>query len=673
MSLRINYNLASLLAHQSLRGADLSLSASIARLSSGERIQRAGDDPASMVLSQKLRHHLAGIDQATKNSEEGVTMVQTAEGAMDEVSQLLIRMRTLAVQAANAGVQDPASLQALQNDLDAAVASITRTATNTSFGSLPLLQGSLANNTMATTSRTTVNAISHDMTLLPGGIQNNSTLTSTVAAPMTLDHSSANVTLTGLVSPLPGTTPLLGLDQNGTVLDNIAGKTMTFTGPLGSRTITLNASTTINDVVSQVNAFTNQTGVRAAYDANTGGLTVESTWYGNSTLSVVSDDMTAGVSTVGLLDSNTTVANTSANVTLTGLVSPLPGTTPLENLDQNGTTLDAVTGKTMTLTGPLGTNTITLAAGATINDLVTQINAVTTQNGLSATYDANTGALAVVSTMPGNSTISIASDDMTVALSGVGLLDSDTTSATNATVTRANTLVTPTTNQTVQLDYVDANGTTRSLTLTQNPASGNGLTFTNRAGGPELVPPYTAFAPNAFSVSFVDTSNGTFASTIAVGAGNYTATRLSTTFIQTGAQANQTTILDIPDMRAGALGHTANMAATGLASVLDLTTTNALTSGNATNAILLLDAAIQEVTEARGRAGAIQANALESSMSNLRVSFENLTTADSRLRDTDFAAESAAYAKYNIIYQSATAMLAQANQIPQTLMQMLRQ
>ncbi len=271
MSLRINYNLASLLAHQSLRGADRSLSASIARLSSGERIQRAGDDPASMVLSQKLRHHLAGIDQATKNNEEGVTMIQTAEGAMDEVSQLLIRMRTLAVQAANAGVQDPASLQALQNDLDAAVSSITRTATNTSFGSLPLLQGSLANNTMATTSRTTVSAINHDMTLLPGGIQNNSTLTSNVAAPMTLDHSRANVTLTGLVSPLPGTTPLIGLDQNGTVLDDIAGKTMTFTGPLGSRTITLNANTTINDVVSQVNAFTNLTGVRAAYDANTGG------------------------------------------------------------------------------------------------------------------------------------------------------------------------------------------------------------------------------------------------------------------------------------------------------------------------------------------------------------------------------------------------------------------
>jgi flagellin len=149
---------------------------SIARLSSGVRIQRAGDDPASMVLSQKLRHHLAGIDQATKNSEEGVTMLQTAEGSMDQISQLLIRMRSLAVQAANEGVQNPASLQALQNDLDAAVASITQTANYTSFGSLPLLQGSMSNNTLAVASRTTVQAITHDMTQLPGGIQSNSIL-----------------------------------------------------------------------------------------------------------------------------------------------------------------------------------------------------------------------------------------------------------------------------------------------------------------------------------------------------------------------------------------------------------------------------------------------------------------------------------------------------------------
>jgi flagellin len=620
-----------------------------------------------------MRHHLAGVEQATKNSEEGVTMVQTAEGAMDEISQLLIRMRTLAVQAANDGIQDPASLQALQNDLNEAVGSITRIATHSTFGSLQLLQGGLSNNTVSTTSLSTVNAITHDMTLLPGGIQNNSTLTTVVAAPMTLDHSRINVTLTGLVSPLPGTTSVLGLNQNGTALDDVAGKTMTFTGPLGSRTFTLNATTTINDVVSQVNAFTNQTGVRAAYDPNTGALSLESTSFGNSTLSVVSDDMTAGVSTIGLLDSNTTVANTSSNVTLTGLVSPLPGTTALENLAQNGTTLDAVTGKTITLTGPLGSNTITMAPGATIDDLVTQINGLTTQNGINASYNPNTGALLVASTIPGNSTFSILSDDMTTALSGVGLLDSDTTSAVNATVTTANSLVTPAVNQTVQLDYVDAAGATRSLTLTQDPASANGLTFTNRAGGPELVPPYTSFVPGAFSVTFVDTSNGTFASTIAVATGNYTATRLSSTFIQTGAQANQTTILDIPDMRAGALGHTANMAASGLASIADLTTTNVFTSGNATNAIIMLDAAIQEVTEARGRAGAIQANALESSISNLRVSFENLTNAESRLRDTDFAAESAAYAKYNIIYQSATAMLAQANQIPQTLLQMLRQ
>jgi flagellin len=673
MTLRINYNLSSLLSHQSLRNVDRLMTSSIARLSSGERIQRAGDDPASMVLSQKLRHHLAGINQATRNSEEGVTMVQTAEGAMDEISQLLTRIRTLAVQAANSGVQDPASLQAIQEDLNAAISSITRTATDTSFGSLPLLQGSLANNTMASTSLTTVSAITHDMTQLPGGIQNDSVLTTTVAAPTTLGHSNVNVTFTGLVSPLPGTTALEGLDQNGTTLDAVTGKNLTVTGPTGTHTITFAAGATINDLVSQVNAFTSQTGVRASYDANTGGLLMESTSYGNSAFAVASQDMTVGASNIGIGDDNTTAATNSSNVTLTGLVSPLPGTTPIEGLAQNGTTLDAVTGKTITLNGPTGSSTITLAAGATINDLVTQVNNLNSQTGLLASYDANTGALSIASSPSSNNTFSITSMDMTTLLSGVGLFDSDTTTVANTTVTQANTLVTPVANQTVQFSYVDAAGTTRSLTLTQDPASEDGLTFTNVAGGPEAVAPFTSFGPGAFSVTFVDTSAGTVGSNITIPVGSYTATRLSTTFIQTGAKANQITLLDIPDMRAGALGHTANLASTGLASLQDLTTTNAITSGNATNAILLLDAAIKEVTEARGRAGAIQANALESGIENLRVTFENLTSADSRLRDTDFAAESAAYARHNIIYQSATAMLAQANQLPQTLMQMLRQ
>jgi flagellin len=235
-----------------------------------------------------------------------------------------------------------------------------------------------------------------------------------------------------------------------------------------------------------------------------------------------------------------------------------------------------------------------------------------------------------------------------------------------------NSFATAATNQTVQLDYIDAGGTARTLTLTQDPDSAGGLTFTNVLGGPEGVAPFTAFDPGAFSVTFLDTSGGTSGTTMTLSAGSYGALRQSTTFIQTGSLANQTTLIDIPDMRAGALGRTANLAVNGYASLQDLLTSSALTTGNTDSAFAVIDAAIAEVNAARGNAGAIQANALESSLNSLRVSFENLTSSESQLRDTDFAAESAAYARHNIIYQAATAMLAQANQIPRSILDMLQ-
>lgn len=544
MSLRINFNLASVFAHHNLRGVDRLLEKSLDRLSSGERIRRAGDDPAAMVLANNLRHHLSGIQQATQNSEEGVTMVQAAEGAMDDMSTLLTRMRTLALDAANSAVRDPFSRAALQAELNNAIASVTRIATDTQFGSLPLLQGQLAGNTITNADRTTLQTVSHDLTNLPGGIKSGSIMTTTLAAPVTLTRSTVSVTLTGAVSPLPGTTVVQGLNQNGTVLNAVDGKTFTLTGPLGNRTFTIPAGSTIDDVVAQVNAFTDQIGARAGYDPNTGQLTVESTVFGNATLGITSADMTSG----------------------------------------------AV---------------------------------------------------------------------------GKGLFDSDTT-------TVANTFVAPASNQTVQFTYTDAAGTARTLTLTQDPTSPGGRTFTNLAGGPEAVAPFTAYDPGAFSVTFQDTSGATFGSSLTIAAGAYTATRTSTTFIQTGAKANQITILDVPDMRAGALGHSAGLAASGFANLQDLVSQSALTNGNTAEALAVIDAAINEVSGTRGETGAIQANALEASLSTLRTSFENLTSAESTLRDTDFAAESAAYARHNIIYQAATAMLAQANQIPQTILQMLK-
>jgi flagellin len=96
-----------------------------------------------------------------------------------------------------------------------------------------------------------------------------------------------------------------------------------------------------------------------------------------------------------------------------------------------------------------------------------------------------------------------------------------------------------------------------------------------------------------------------------------------------------------------------------------------LTSGNATEALKVIDKAIDDVTVMRGKLGAFQANTLETNISSLKIASENLTAAESSIRDVDFAEESAQFTKNNILVQSATAMLAQANQLPNNVLKLL--
>ncbi len=149
-------------------------------------------------------------------------------------------------------------------------------------------------------------------------------------------------------------------------------------------------------------------------------------------------------------------------------------------------------------------------------------------------------------------------------------------------------------------------------------------------------------------------------------------TRSSAFFIQSGGLVGQRVTVEIPDMRAGALGRQAGLAGVGLTSLDDLRTARTLVDGDPQHAIQMIDAVINEVALIRGRVGALQNNALETASSALQVTSENLASVESRLRDVDFAAESVAFTRHQILYQAATAMLAQANQIPQSVLQMLR-
>jgi flagellin len=121
---------------------DKQLSKSIERLSSGQKINRGADGPASLVISEGMRAQIGSLQQATDNNEAAISLVQTAEGALNEVSKLLVDMRQRAVSAANLGINDQNSVNASQKEIENALEAIDRISNNTQFGSKNLLDGS---------------------------------------------------------------------------------------------------------------------------------------------------------------------------------------------------------------------------------------------------------------------------------------------------------------------------------------------------------------------------------------------------------------------------------------------------------------------------------------------------------------------------------------------------
>jgi flagellin len=140
MGLRINTNTASLNAQRNLIGTKLGLDKSLERLSSGLRINRAGDDAAGLAISENLKAQIRGLKQASRNAQDGVSLVQVAEGSLNEISSILIRLRELSVQAASDTI-GPVERQFLNVEYDQLVSEIDRIADGTEFNGTQLLSG----------------------------------------------------------------------------------------------------------------------------------------------------------------------------------------------------------------------------------------------------------------------------------------------------------------------------------------------------------------------------------------------------------------------------------------------------------------------------------------------------------------------------------------------------
>src|SRR6476660_7704141 len=141
MGLRINQNIAAMNAYRNLSVTDGQMSKSLEKLSSGFRINRAADDAAGLSISEGLRGQIGGLKVAVRNAQDGISVVQTAEGALTETHAILQRMRDLAVQASNGGSQDASAHAAADTEFGQLNAELDRIANTTAFGTQKLLDG----------------------------------------------------------------------------------------------------------------------------------------------------------------------------------------------------------------------------------------------------------------------------------------------------------------------------------------------------------------------------------------------------------------------------------------------------------------------------------------------------------------------------------------------------
>jgi flagellin len=331
MSFRINTNVAAMGTLRNVTQNSLSLNSSINRLSTGLRINSAGDDPAGLIASEGFRAQITGMDAALRNNQDAVNFAKTAESALSEVNRLLNDARALAISSANTGTLSSSQVQANQDQLSSIVSSVTRIAQNTTFGTKKLLDGTAGINSQVTNA-VRVASISLGSTVGSATLSSNATITlSSVTAGTKATYMSA--TLTG-----------------GNVL--AAGSFS-----LNGTTFTFAAGQTGNEVVSAVNAASAQTGVTAVLN---GANRIEFT-----STKVGSNARIDFVDAQGVISAaaGTTAAQTGTNATATVEVGGSGAVLFTGGLNgSDGLTLRDANGNTLKLTDAGNATTGTAAA-----------------------------------------------------------------------------------------------------------------------------------------------------------------------------------------------------------------------------------------------------------------------------------------------------------------------
>ena len=599
--MRIQHNIMAMSAYRNYTNNVSAMKKNLEKLSSGYKINRAGDDAAGLAISEKMRAQITGLETAQKNAKDGISLVQTAEGAMTEVHDMLNRMVELATQSANGTYDNTTDRAQMEKELKQLRSEIDRIADSSNFNGIKLFDGSME---AATTKFEVTGGANLGILVTAGATAGTDTIVH--AEGRDAEKTSFSVELEDV--------SFVSKNADKSVGISVGGQNITVSLTAGKA---LSGEDLASALATAANKLNTNKGIvigGVSYTAKAEGSKLVFTMSDGS-FDAIKNDSTKAISFTG----NFAVAAIKGTATQTGNVNVATqvitegGPTKLGTLANTTTkaaiaATDIVDGKAITVgdttyvfTANKETADAVKAAGdkfkaVDISDLVNENGAL--DNAKSASGDALSDAL---------SRLTVAAKDNAMFTVGQGA-DYKLTFQEKASYDGGAPL-----DSVANIQKQIQTGTFSKVTT--QPAKGNGKGLILQIGD-------TAEDFNQLKVSLGDM-------------------HCSSLFMEKDGVKTALSDISIADQDSAAI------------------------------AVDVIKAAINQVSDVRGTLGATQ-NRLDHTINNLSVMTENIQDAESTIRDVDVAEEMMAYTKNNILIQSAQAMLAQANQVPQGVLQLLQ-
>jgi flagellin len=553
--MRIQHNIMAMNSYRNYTGNTSALSKNLEKLSSGYRINRAGDDAAGLAISEKMRAQISGLEQAQSNAKSGINLVQTAEGALTEVHSMLNRMVTLADQSANGTYDNETDRANLQKEVSQLTSEIDRIADSSNFNGIKLLDGSLGGKA----------DVSNNVTLTDTKVTTSKTTSAAFTAGT--DPLALGDTFSYTVAWKEG-----DVEKSATISFK-ANSDTEFEAADGTKYVATAAGATAAQISGAVLAeLKKNSDLSASFDISLGSdkLTFTSKETGTAG---------AQITALGMTSSDTDKVTAAGGAIGVGATDVVVGKDVMQKLDASKFTVITKTGATA-------------ADVATAEDLE------------KATFEVNGKKfLLAASTTTEKGLANLGSDVTVIKLAGASYAAANDAENVARTISRVS-------GKTFEV----AAATDAGADIATNDILFKGESALKTSG-------------KALTLQIGDTAESFNQLTVSVG-----------------------------DMHAKSLG----------IGGIDISTQT-----GASAAIEKLKTAINSVSSTRGNLGALQ-NRLDHTINNLGVMTENIQDAESTVRDVDVAKEMMAYTKNNILVQSAQAMLAQANQVPQGVLQLLQ-